>query len=144
MNLAQVLTVSVLLLVALAPLLLENNYLIALKVRQNFGSYFGSGQNRGTYFNATLVLYQKNFIKLHRGTFFCPQTVNKNLTVFFYLKLLTCNSYNCVHAVFIYCFFPEVDKTTAPVASDPTKLIWTAKVEKIFRFTNKALQNFVQ
>lgn len=91
---------TVLAAIALAALLLENDYLVAL--HEGFGDfayYFGSFYGRSAYLNGTVGVYEQNAVKLYCLAFLhlVAEIVNIQEAVLFCLELLALNFYDNVH-----------------------------------------------
>lgn len=97
LDLAELLTVTVLLLVALAALLFENDHFVALQVRKYFEGDFSPTYVRCTYLYFTILVKQENFGGLEGLTFGIGQAVHEDLLIFCHFELLTLNVYNRVH-----------------------------------------------
>ena len=80
---------------------LEDDHLVTFnKWVNHFTNNFRTLYCRGSYFNSSLVVYEKHFVKLYSLTFFSIlDMVNEQFLALFNLKLLTVNFYNCVHFV---------------------------------------------
>jgi hypothetical protein len=105
------LAVALLLLIALAALLFEDQNLVTFQVIYKTGVYNCAVNNRGANFYFSAVLYQEYLGKAELCTGIAFEAVNVDLLVFLYFVLLPCYLYNGVH-----------------VTCD---LIWAAKIRKL-------------
>jgi hypothetical protein len=96
-NLAQELTVSVLLLIACSAFLLEHEDFVVLQVLKNLTFYRGAFYYRCTYLDLTVVVCKQDLVETHRRIFFAGKTVDIEFPTFFSFELLTCNLYYNVH-----------------------------------------------
>lgn len=96
-DLGQSLTVSVQLLVALAPFLFENYNLIALEVLKDSGRYSCAGYGRYTYVYRAAIVSEEDLIEGHFVSLVAFEPVDVELLACFGLKLLSCYFYDCVH-----------------------------------------------
>lgn len=91
---------TVLATIALAALLLENDYLVALHEGVgDFAYYFGSFNGRCAYLNGTVGVNEQNAVKLYGLAFLhlVAEIVNIQEAVLFCLELLALNFYDNVH-----------------------------------------------
>ena len=96
-NLAQELTVSVLLLIACSAFLLEHEDFIVLQVLKNLTFHRGAFYYRCTYLDLTVVVCEQDLVETHRRIFFAGKTVDIEFPTFFSFELLTCNLYYNLH-----------------------------------------------
>ena len=97
MNFCQILTVTVLLPVALAALLFENDYFLTFEVFENCGVYRDARDSGGTNLNRASVVDEEDFVENKCSVHIPFQPVREDGAALFNLKLLTCDFYDCVH-----------------------------------------------
>ncbi len=98
-NLRKILTVTVQLSIAFSSFLVENQYLVVLQVRKNFGFYLGTFDARSTNVHFAIVVDEQYFVKFNHRTLFCFQAMYIQFLACFCLELLSRNFYNCIHVI---------------------------------------------
>ena len=91
---------AVLTAVALAALLLKDDYLIALnEVLENLANYFCAFYGRGTHLYCAVGFSEEHAVKFNSATFFgsFAEIVNIQELIGLSLKLLSLNFYDCIH-----------------------------------------------
>lgn len=103
LDLGELLTVSVLLLVALAATLLEDDDLVALEEGdEDFGLNLGTGDGGSTDGYLTVVVEEENFVEFDAIALFVSlvvvgEVMDEDFAVLLDFELLTSNFYDCVH-----------------------------------------------
>lgn len=92
-------TEAVELAIALATLLVEDEYFVALYEGRNYFSYYFCALYCGsTYSDLTVLVEKENLVELNSCASFCAsEVVYEELHACFHLKLMTVNLYDCVH-----------------------------------------------
>ncbi len=91
MKFGKILTVTVLLAHTLAADFVENDYLVSFAMLQH-GSFDGStGYIRRADPDRTLVVHEKNLVKIQRSIDLGSKTVYVNAAALLYFELLSCN-----------------------------------------------------
>ena len=89
---------SVELLEALAADLLEDDHLVCPGFVIEYGSLdYCALYIRSTYLYCCVICNEKDFGELHVCTFGFGEPLHKDFVSSFYLELLACNFYDCVH-----------------------------------------------
>ena len=88
---------TVALLITSSTLLLKHQDLVVLEVLENLTLYASAFYNRCANLNLTAILYEQDLVEAHRRINLARKTVNKELTTFLSLKVLTCNLYYYKH-----------------------------------------------
>ena len=108
LNLCELLTVTVLLLIVLAALLVEDDYLVALYERclyfcNDLGALYGGG----TYGDCSFVVNKKYVLKLYfLSGLGAREVMDEHRLVCLYLELLALNLNNSVHFIYILLTLP--------------------------------------
>ena len=104
LNLCELLAVTVLLLIVLAALLMEHDYLVALYERGLYlGNYLCALHGGGAYGDCSFVVNKKHVLELHFLSGLCARdVVDKHCLVCLYLELLALNLNNSVHFLLVF------------------------------------------
>lgn len=98
---------AVALLEALAADLLEDKNLVSLCIIINNSSLdYCTLYVRSSDLYGVILGYEKHLVELYGSTFLSGKTLNKDLGASFYLELLACNVYDCVHNKTLLKFQP--------------------------------------
>jgi len=89
--------VTVLLLIAFAAFLLEDDNLVGFAMFQDGGLDIDTLYIGSTDFDLTLVVEEEYFVEFESGTDLGSLAVDENLLARFDLELLSSNIYDCVH-----------------------------------------------
>ena len=86
------------LLVAFAAFLLENKNLVSpASVINDRCLYYSAFYIRGTNLDLAIFIDKKHLLEHYLGILGCLEAVHEDFISRFYLELLACNIYNCVH-----------------------------------------------
>ena len=90
--------------IALAALLVENEYLLTLNERRYYFAYYlGAFYSRSTYLYVAVVVNQQHVVKFNSlAVFGAADVVYIELLALFCFELLTVNLYDCVHLYYMY------------------------------------------
>jgi hypothetical protein len=102
-DLAEILAVAGLFLVALPSFFLENDHFIApYRVVKHFGGYLGSLDERFADTDFSVLVNEQDLVEFNLRTYLSFKSMNEDLVILLHFELLSCDFNNYVHDIAFY------------------------------------------